>query len=288
MKENTSASARAGPEKESTGKQVNQYDKILRENIEAVLPGLIRDLLGIDSVDSEELPDDIQHTREREPDVLKKITDKEGNTFVLHVEMQVADEKEMVLRMAEYFVLLLRRYKLPVRQYVIYLGQGSPQMKDHLSTETMQFKYRLIALSKIDYRMFLSAPSPEEKMLAILGDFGGTDCRNVVETIVGQIIATSTGDFSRQRCLRQLLILSNLRNLVPDKKIIMESIEKWFKLENDVLYVIGEEKGLEKGKGEKTLEFVRALLLNTHHTIPEIAALANVSESFVVEVKESL
>jgi len=81
-------------------KQVHQYDKILRENIEAVLPGLIRDLLGIDSVYSEELPDDVQHTRERKPDVLKKITNKNGETFVLHLELQVADEKEMVFRMA--------------------------------------------------------------------------------------------------------------------------------------------------------------------------------------------
>ena len=257
---------------------------------------MIKDLLGIDSIESEELPDDVQHTRERKPDVLKRITNKDGETFVLHLELQVADEQEMALRMAEYFILLSRRYRLPVRQYVIYLGQGLPKMRDHLSTETMQFKFRLIALSSIDYRVFLSAPTPEEKILAILGDFGDSDPKYVVKTIVSRIIATSTGDFSKQRYLRQLLILSNLRKLVSERNFIMESIEKWFKLENDVLYVIGEERGMEKGKvkgieegkEEKTLEFVKALLLNTHHTVPEIAALANVSESFVVEVKQSL
>jgi hypothetical protein len=46
-------------------RQVNQYDKILRENIEAALPGLIKNLLNIHTVDTEELPDDIQHTKER-------------------------------------------------------------------------------------------------------------------------------------------------------------------------------------------------------------------------------
>jgi predicted transposase/invertase (TIGR01784 family) len=99
--------------------QVNQYDKILRENLEAALPGLIKNLLGIHTVYAEELPDDIQHTKERKPDVLKKITDKNGETFVLHIEFQVKDEPEMVFRMADYFIMLLRRYKLPVRQYVI-------------------------------------------------------------------------------------------------------------------------------------------------------------------------
>lgn len=38
-------------------RQVNQYDKILRENIEAALPGLISNLLGIHAVHTEELPE---------------------------------------------------------------------------------------------------------------------------------------------------------------------------------------------------------------------------------------
>ena len=44
--------------------QANQYDKIFRENLEAVIPLLIKDLLGIDVTHSEELPDDVQHTKE--------------------------------------------------------------------------------------------------------------------------------------------------------------------------------------------------------------------------------
>lgn len=70
------------------GKQANQYDKIFKENIEAVIPGLMRNILGITAIESEELPDDIQHTKERKPDVLKKITDSEGNTYVLQIELQ--------------------------------------------------------------------------------------------------------------------------------------------------------------------------------------------------------
>ncbi|MEO8399855.1 MAG: hypothetical protein ABI550_08595 [Ignavibacteriaceae bacterium] len=65
--------------------QGNMYDKIFRENMEAALPGIIAHLLNLHIVDSVELPDDIQHTKERKPDLLKKITDKKGKTFVLHV-----------------------------------------------------------------------------------------------------------------------------------------------------------------------------------------------------------
>ncbi len=93
-------------------RQSSQYDKILRENIEAVIPALIRKVLGITAVESEELPDDLQHTKERKPDVLKKITDERGETFILQIEFQVSDEAEMVYRMAEYYIMLERKYKL--------------------------------------------------------------------------------------------------------------------------------------------------------------------------------
>src|SRR5882757_1749942 len=78
----------------SVARQIHQYDKILKENLEAVLPGLVRNLLGIHIVRSEVLPDNIQHTKERHPDVLKKVTDQAGETYVMHIEFQVKDEPE--------------------------------------------------------------------------------------------------------------------------------------------------------------------------------------------------
>ena len=183
--------------------QVNQYDKIFRENLEAALPGLIKNLLGIHAVHTEELPDDIQHTKERKPDVLKKVTDKTGETFVLHIEFQVKDELEMVYRMAEYYIMLLRQYQLRVQQYVIYIGGGSPTMTDHIRSVPMNFKYRLIAISAVDYQILLRSDNPEEKMLAILADFGRGDPVRVIKKIVNQVVAISKGDFSKQRRIRQ-------------------------------------------------------------------------------------
>ena len=93
-------------------KQSSQYHKIIKENLEVTLPVIIRDVLGLDILLSEELPDDVQHTKERKPDALKKVTYTDGNTYVLQVEFQVEDEKEMVYRMAEYNIMLMLRYQL--------------------------------------------------------------------------------------------------------------------------------------------------------------------------------
>ena len=264
--------------------QVNQYDKILRENIEAALPGLIRNLLGIHAVHTEELPDDIQHTKERKPDVLKKVTDKNGETFVLHVEFQVKDEVEMVFRMADYYIMLLRQYQLRVRQYVIYIGAGNPTMMDHIRSEQMNFKYRLLALSAIDYQLLLSSDKPEEKMLAILANFRDGNPKQVIENIVNQVIATSKGDFSKHRHIKQLRILAQLRNLGPESLRIMDSIASYITKEKDILYMLGEREGMEKER--ETV--VKNLLLNTDFTIARIASLSNATEAFVRKVKKTL
>ena len=56
----------------------------------------------------EELPDDVQLTKERKPDVLKKATNSKRETFVLQIEFQVANDDEMVYRMHEYKAMLIR------------------------------------------------------------------------------------------------------------------------------------------------------------------------------------
>jgi len=109
----------------------------------------------------------------------------------------------------------LPKYELPVRQYVIYLGEGLPHMKDQIRSENLQFRFRIVTLSAIDYRSFLSADTPEGRLLAILGNFGNNDRLRVVKTIVKEVIAGTEDGLSKERRLRQLVILSNLRKRRP-------------------------------------------------------------------------
>ena len=211
------------------------------------------------------------------------------------IEFQVKNEPGMVFRMAEYYIMLLRKYQLPVRQYVIYIGAGHPTMANHIRSTSLSFKYQLITLSAIDYHLFLRSDNPEEKMLAILADFGEGDPKQIIEDIVNQVIITSKGNFSKLRHVQQLRILAQLRNLAPSNLKIMDSVANYLSEEKDILYRRGELKGMEKGieKGmEKVKEtkeaFVKNLLLNTNFTIAKIASLSNVSEAFVKKVKKAI
>lgn len=192
--------------------QANQYDKIIKENLELTLPVIVREVLGLDIVKSEELPDDIQHTKERKPDALKKVTDSEGNTYVLHVEFQVKNERDIVFRMVEYCGMLMRKYRLPVKQYVIFLGDKQPRMPTSLDTERLRFSFDLIPLFNASYKLFLKSDNPEVKMLGLLGNFEPNDSYTVIKEIIEDIKFQTEGDFAESRYFKQLRIFVQLRS----------------------------------------------------------------------------
>ncbi|MEZ0610251.1 hypothetical protein ACAW74_17170 [Fibrella sp. WM1] len=184
-------------------KQVSQYDKIFRENIEAVIPSLMQHLLGIVAVASEELPDDIQHTKERKPDVLKKVTGIANDTFVLQLEFQLVDEPDMVYRMAEYHIMLSRKYRLPVRQYVLFLGAALPKMATQFESNLMTYSFPVITFTQLDYQLFLNANRPEEVLLSVLADFNGERPERVLSQIINRLEETADGDLALRRYLSQ-------------------------------------------------------------------------------------
>ncbi len=181
-----------------------------------------------------------------------------------------------------------KRRNTQVNQYDKILREnleaGNPDMAVHIVSEQMNFKYRLITLSAVDYHLLLRSDKPEEKMLAILANFGDSNPKQTIENIVNQIVASSKSDFSKQRHIRQLRILAQLRNLHPESLKIMDSIASYIKKENDILYRLGEKEGMEKGKET----FVKNLLLNTDFTIAKIAGLTDATEAFVKKVKKTL
>jgi hypothetical protein len=81
-----------------------------------------------------------------------------------------------------------------------------------------------------------------------------------------------------------LRILAQLRNFTPQNLAIMDDLTGYFTVEKDIFYMLGERKGLEKGKQD----VVRNLLLHTDLTIAKIASLVNVSQLYVRKIKKTL
>lgn len=177
-------------------------------------------MLGISFKNSEEIPDKIQITIERKPDLLKII---EGN-YILHLEFQTADEKNIVDRMYVYHSFLWRKYHLPIKQYVIYVGEKKSNlaMVERLDFEDFTFKYKLINMQDFRFEKFLESSKPEEIMLGILGDFHGLKPENAVKQILDKIYTIVPLPLQFGKYARQLEVLSNLRNF---QSIIIKYLE---------------------------------------------------------------
>ncbi len=258
-------------------KQVHQYDKIFRENMEAVLPLFIHHILNIGVTDCQILPDALHHTKERNADVLRKITDTDGQSFILHIEYQTSNDPMMAFRMAEYCIMTLRKYKLPVQQHVIFLGKGKNSMPVAIREHNLEFHYNMLSIKDVDYRIFLHAQKPEEKILAILGNFGTTSPEQVAQQICNELDHCVPNVLDAGRYFRQLRIMAQLRNFNLNFLSNMESIASFFSEEKDVFYIKGEKKGMEKSKEI----FVRNLLHHTDFSPEKIATLADVTVDFV-------
>ena len=148
------------------------YDKIVKENIKKSQDAILQYICKVNVTAWEELPRDVSRTIERRGDWLKIGSDAATNDKRLyHLEFQSGNDEDIDLRMLFYWVLYAERYKLPVNQYVIYLGEGVPTMPTILHRDRVHFEFEVIAVNTIDYELFLHAENPESIIWAILADF---------------------------------------------------------------------------------------------------------------------
>ncbi|WP_316814249.1 hypothetical protein [Pedobacter heparinus] len=274
--------------------QSKLIDKIVKENMDKVLPMVVEKILGIQIVSREDLPESLQHTKETVPDQLSKITDATGKTYIIHIEWQSEDDATMDNRMLGYRAMLRRKYQLPVQQYVIFLARPKSTMPYVIDEEHLKFRYHLVALQQYSHKIFLNSPEPEQKLMAIFANFDEEAPVDVIKKILYGVDEQGNGELNKSRYREQLRGLIQLRKLGKEFKIAMGTITK-FKVEKDPFYQDGVKKGIEQGiekgieKGEaigrheEALEIAREMKKDglpfeqimkfTKLTIPEIEAL---------------
>lgn len=150
-------------------------------------------------------------------------------------------------------------------------------MPDKLIAESCYYYFHIISLSTIDYRIFLRSQKPEEKMLAILGDFGKDSPQTVLTKVAIEILQDAKGDLLKEKRKNQLRILAQLRNLVAENIEIMEPVSSFFKKERDLFYIAGME--------ESKSNFVKNLLLETDFSNEKIATITGVNETFIQKLR---
>lgn len=137
-----------------------EYDKIIKENLEKVVLQLIRKTTNIEPIKGEVLYPELHYTIEREADFVEKITTKDNQTLVFHIEFQTANDKSIADRMFVYAGLIYKIYRLPLRQIVFYIGNDPVNMPSKLSMPTFEYNFELINLQSLSYKEFISEVLP--------------------------------------------------------------------------------------------------------------------------------
>jgi predicted transposase/invertase (TIGR01784 family) len=268
----------------------NDYDRIFKENIEELILPLAEKVLGIHFPNIEEIGDDLQDTIERKPDFLKLVKHQDDSfNYILHIEFQTTDEERMEYRMLEYYSILLRKYTLPVKQYVFYVGTEEPvKMIPFIKTHNLDFHYEIISIQDFSYDTFLNSDKPEEIIMAVLGDFQNIAPEKIVQQIIVKLYELIGQGLRLEKYEKQLEILSKLRKLQPVTLKILENMAFVYDLETDIRFQQGEERGIEKGIERGIERGIEKLLLAGNFTVEYIAEVYEVSVNTIKRIQERL
>ncbi len=237
------------------------YDKIFREVLKDIFPAIARKVLGIPPGQYQSFPVDLQYTSQREADQVWEVTPDAGTPFVLHCEIQTGNDRQMLPRMLLYYGFLYYQKRRPIRQFVVYVGRERMQMEYVLRAENLDFSYRLVDLQTFPYQIFLASDRTEEVVLAVLADFAGEPEALVAEKIIAKLKMLSQGKLELSQRTRQLVRLSTLRHLSTTVLNVAQQMALDIDITEDALYLLGiekgEQKGLEKGKVEIALNLLK-------------------------------
>lgn len=201
----------------------NDFDRILRENIQEIFVHYVEGILGLEIVKSDALPTKLTGTIENEVDHLVMATSNTGEQFILHFEFQTNNDLKMLRRISRYHGILFHKYGLPIHHFVIYLGQKKASMRTKLEGSEVFSEFHLIPIATQKLEGFLSARNPEEVLLGILSDFGSKNAAVCIQQIVNVLQNKSQDEIQLKRYLIQLKILARIRKL---ENVVHEVIEK--------------------------------------------------------------
>lgn len=170
--------------KESSNRKGNIYDRIFKENAEHLFIPIIQEELGIQIKSHKTLTEKLPKTVQREVDFLYEISLENGDEWILHIEFQTTDARNMIYRMGTYHSLVWEKYKKPIKHIVIYLGKGKAKMRKQLTEDEIFSGFDLINLHELDTEKLLSSQVPEVIMLAMLSNHKAQRSERILRLII--------------------------------------------------------------------------------------------------------
>ncbi|NJO18020.1 MAG: DUF4351 domain-containing protein [Thioploca sp.] len=228
-----------------------KYDITLKTLLQKAPRRLLQML--VNSQPQEILMVEYPSVKDRRPDLVVRLVD--GRLY--HLELQTANDITMPQRMLDYFALLFTTYQQEPFQQVLYVGNKTLSMTNHLILTKLQFEYEIIDIRHLDCQPRLESPDIEDNLLAILCRIEGHE-REVVRRILYRIAQVTSKE--RRDLWEQLLILTGLRSIQVQELVKQEgqkmpiTVDMGETIWGKELFEQGEHKGFLEGERKGKLK----------------------------------
>ena len=217
--------------------------------------------------------------KERKADFIVELED----SSIFHLELQTHPDKNMPLRMLEYRILLMQKYRgREIRQMVLYVGEGTPRMESSIKQEGLSFTYQLRDIKDLSCKELMESSQLEDKILAVLCNV--EEPERYFNELMEELLKLPEKE--RADYIRKLLtalyyrpkLKLVLKRLLEERKMPLTITEEMMK--QDPFF----QKGLERGKLEAKREDIINLYKELQLQPEKIAKVLKVPEDFVKEV----
>jgi predicted transposase YdaD len=237
-------------------KELKRFDLILKEIFSKAV-GIIFWLATGQKIEGKAkiLPAEIRFVKSFYPDILLEIGGK-----IIHIEIQVQQDKTLPERMLDYFYAIRKKYGKNPTQIVLFVGKGNPppskfELKDEFGTQNLSFNFVVLDMKKIDPDVFIKSDKPEEVIVGILaGKF--KDKPEIIKKVKKRIVEIVKDEKEIAKYIDSISFLAGLF----DVKIKVKPMPIEVDIRKTFLYKWGKEEGKQEGKQEGLKE---AILLGT-------------------------
>jgi predicted transposase YdaD len=206
------------------------------------------------------LPTEIRFVKSFYPDILLEIGGK-----IIHIEIQVQQDKTLPERMLEYFYAIRKKYGKTPTQIVLFVGKGNPppskfELKDEFQMQNLSFNFIVLDMKKIDPDVFIKSDRPEEVLVGVLaGKF--KDKPEIIKKVKKRIVEIVKDEKEIAKYIDSVSFLAGLFDVEIEVKPMPIEVDirktflyKWGEKE-------GEQRGFEKGKQEGLKEGLKEGIL---------------------------
>jgi predicted transposase/invertase (TIGR01784 family) len=255
-------------------------DTISKEVIKTIVKDISKYFLKIDIYEIEFLEQEKERIESRRADIVAKV----NNSFVLHLEIQNQNDKQMPYRMLRYWLDIKQTASLPVRQYLIYIGKENLSMAGGLYEDDVNYIYNVVDVKKIDCELLLKEDTPDSLVLAVLCDFKDKNPKDVINYIIKRLIYHTKSNENEYRkyilMLEELSSNRDLENIVKEEEEMLSE----FSFEKLPSYKVG----IEKGKKEGLLESAVALIKEFNLSVESVAKKLNIPSKEILEYMKKI